>query len=192
MLSILGGSGQQRKTLFRTAYPFFSSFFFGLLGSGKTTLLNSIAGRLGDVMKVSGKITFESSSERVKNTRSLMGYVMQNDYLLPNLTVEETLRFSALLRLPDSMTRGEKLDMVDHVIAVLGLRDCRTTYIGGNGRRGVSGGEKRRVSIACQMLTSPSKTISASFFPLTQMCFLVVLGILLLDEPTSMGFGFVC
>jgi energy-coupling factor transporter ATP-binding protein EcfA2 len=79
--------------------------------------------------------------------------------------VHETLYFAAMLRLPSHMTRAQKLDRVDGVIASLGLRRCRDTIIGGFFRRGVSGGERKRVSVGHELLVNPS--------------------LLLLDEPTS-------
>ncbi|GAM24734.1 hypothetical protein SAMD00019534_079090 [Acytostelium subglobosum LB1] len=136
-------------------------------GSGKTTLLNSISGRYNkSEMKVDGNIMFNSvlspPPDLVKNA---VGYVMQKDYLLPNLSVRETLVYSARLRLPTSVSDADKLERVDSVLSVLGLRDCANTRVGGNGKRGISGGEKRRVSIGCQLLTDPS--------------------VLFLDEPTT-------
>eukprot|EP01133_Synstelium_polycarpum_P016895 gene16895-20090_t len=136
-------------------------------GSGKTTLLNTISGRYSkDEMKVDGTIMFNTiKSPSPALVKKAVGYVMQRDYLLPNLTVRESLDFSALLRLPVAQPYADKMKRVDTVLAELGLRDCANTRIGGDGKRGVSGGEKRRVSIGCQMLTDPS--------------------VLFLDEPTT-------
>jgi ABC-type multidrug transport system ATPase subunit len=90
---------------------------------------------------------------------------MQNDHLLPYLTVYETLLFAARLRLPSTMTYQEKINRVNEVIIELGLKECRHTLIGNSTCKGISGGEKRRVTIGIQMLTD--------------------VNVLLLDEPSK-------
>ncbi|KAJ1380934.1 P-loop containing nucleoside triphosphate hydrolase [Sesbania bispinosa] len=114
--------------------------------------------------KLSGKITYNGQpfSGAIKRRT---GFVAQDDVLYPHLTVSETLMFTALLRLPNSLTREEKVEHVERVITELGLTRCRNSMIGGPLLRGISGGEKRRVSIGQEMLINPS--------------------LLLLDEPTS-------
>ncbi|CAN1314344.1 ABC transporter G family member 21 [Linum perenne] len=124
----------------------------GPSGSGKTTLLTALAGRLPG--KITGAIT--------------IGFVTQDDVLYPHLTVIETLTYAALLRLPKTLTREEKSGQAEAVLEELGLERCRDTIVGGGGGspiRGVSGGERKRVSIGQEMLVNPS--------------------LLLLDEPTS-------
>ncbi|KAL7001284.1 ABC transporter G member 21 [Sarracenia purpurea var. burkii] len=134
----------------------------GPSGSGKTTLLTALAGRLPG--KISGKITYNglpfSSSVKRKT-----GFVAQDDVLYPHLTVLETLVFAALLRLPKTLTRHEKIQQAELVITELGLSRCRNSAIGGALFRGVSGGERKRVSLGQEMVVNPS--------------------LLLLDEPTS-------
>jgi ABC-type multidrug transport system ATPase subunit len=136
----------------------------GASGSGKSSLLNALAARIrpGEG-SVSGVILFNGAPLRPAAARAVVGYVTQHDALLPLLTVHETLHFAARLRLPAGMAPAAKLERVFTVIAELGLKDCAGTMVGadggggdGPGRRGVSGGEKRRVSIAVQMLTDPS------------------------------------
>lgn len=68
----------------------------------------------------------------------------------------ETLTFAALLKLPPTLSKKEKLQQVDNVITELGLQHCSNTIIGGENIRGISGGERRRVSIGVQLLTNPS------------------------------------
>ncbi|KAI9091961.1 hypothetical protein K1719_027896 [Acacia pycnantha] len=136
----------------------------GPSGSGKTTLLTALAGRLSG--KVTGNITYNGlpfSSSMKRKT----GFVSQDDVLYPHLTVLETLVFTALLRLPKSLTKEEKVEQAEIVITELGLTRCRNTAVGGGASffRGISGGERKRVSIGQEMLVNPS--------------------LLLLDEPTS-------
>ncbi|CAN1153048.1 ABC transporter G family member 21 [Linum perenne] len=137
----------------------------GPSGSGKTTLLTALAGRLPG--KITGAITYNSSSFSTSIKRRI-GFVTQDDVLYPHLTVIETLTYAALLRLPKTLTREEKSGQAEAVLEELGLARCRDTIVGGGGGspiRGVSGGERKRVSIGQEMLVNPS--------------------LLLLDEPTS-------
>ncbi|KAI9078887.1 hypothetical protein K1719_039157 [Acacia pycnantha] len=135
----------------------------GPSGSGKTTLLTALGGRLSDG-KLQGTITYNGqkfSNSMKRNT----GFVTQDDVLYPHLTVTETLVFTALLRLPNSFTKQEKILQAESVITQLGLTNCKDSIIGNTLLRGVSGGERKRVSIGQEMLVNPS--------------------LLFLDEPTS-------
>ncbi|KAL0406831.1 UNVERIFIED_CONTAM: ABC transporter G family member 9 [Sesamum latifolium] len=135
----------------------------GPSGSGKTTLLTGLGGRLTSG-RLSGNITYNDkpfSNAMKRNT----GFVTQDDVLYPHLTVTETLVYTALLRLPRTLTKAEKAEHAEAVIAQLGLSRCRHSIIGGPLLRGVSGGERKRVSIGQEMLINPS--------------------LLFLDEPTS-------
>ncbi|KDE04252.1 hypothetical protein MVLG_05280 [Microbotryum lychnidis-dioicae p1A1 Lamole] len=145
-------------------------------GSGKTTLLDTIACRNTTLEISSGSVTFApedfgsiptgaTRSKGKVNTRKLIGYVRQEDFLLPYLTVRETLTFAAALRLPRSVTRQQREAIVEQTINELGLRDAAETIVGGPFRKGISGGEKRRLSIGCVLVTLPS--------------------VLVLDEPTT-------
>ncbi|KAL5735601.1 hypothetical protein ACOSQ2_030389 [Xanthoceras sorbifolium] len=134
----------------------------GPSGSGKTTLLKIIGGRLTDDVK--GKITYNDIPYNTALKRRI-GFVTQDDVLLPQLTVEETLVFAAFLRLPGNMNRQQKYARVEMIIKELGLERCRHTRIGGGFVKGISGGERKRASIGYEILVDPS--------------------LLLLDEPTS-------
>ncbi|KAF6163168.1 hypothetical protein GIB67_025032 [Kingdonia uniflora] len=134
----------------------------GPSGSGKTTLLTALGGRLGGHLE--GNITYNDkpfTNVMKRNT----GFVTQDDVLYPHLTVTETLVFTALLRLPNTFTKEEKTMHAEAVISQLGLTKCKNSIIGGPLLRGVSGGERKRVSIGQEMLINPS--------------------LLFLDEPTS-------
>jgi ABC-type Na+ transport system ATPase subunit NatA len=113
---------------------------------------------------VSGGVLFNGAPMTKRAKRSL-GFVLQDDLLYEALTVQETLYYAAMLRLPRSMSTAQKKERVGEVIAALGLAKCRDTIIGGFFRRGISGGERKRVSVGHELLINPS--------------------VLLLDEPTS-------
>lgn len=89
----------------------------------------------------------------------------QEDVLLGTLTVRETLSYSAHLRLPSSMSKSQIREVVEGTIMEMGLQECADRQIGNWQMRGISGGEKKRVSIALEILTRPS--------------------LMFLDEPTS-------
>ena len=89
----------------------------------------------------------------------------QEDVLLGTLSVRETISYSANLRLPSSMSKEEVNSIVEETIVEMGLHDCADRLIGNWHLRGVSGGEKKRVSIALEILMRPC--------------------LLFLDEPTS-------
>nr|CAB3482265.1 unnamed protein product [Digitaria exilis] len=137
----------------------------GPSGSGKTTLLTALGGRHSSRAHLSGKITYNGLpfSGTIKRRT---GFVTQHDVLYPHLTVSETLWYTAVLRLPRSLTAGEKRSQAEAVARELGLAKVANAMVGGvRGVRGLSGGERKRVSIGLEMLVDPS--------------------LLLLDEPTS-------
>ncbi|KAH0559401.1 hypothetical protein GP486_004086, partial [Trichoglossum hirsutum] len=148
------------------AHPGQLTAIMGASGAGKTTFLDILA-RKNKRGIVEGD--FYVNGEKVSDNeyRSVIGFVDQEDTMLPTLTVHETILNSALLRLPRDMGLTAKEQRVYEVEKQLGILHIKNQVIGseeGNGR-GISGGEKRRVGIACELVTSPS--------------------ILFLDEPTS-------
>lgn len=136
----------------------------GASGSGKSTLIDALADRISkDSLK--GTITLNGDVLESSLQKVISAYVMQDDLLFPMLTVEETLMFSADFRLPRSLSKSKKKARVQALIDQLGLRSAASTVIGDEGHRGVSGGERRRVSIGTDIIHDPI--------------------ILFLDEPTS-------
>ena len=81
---------------------------------------------------------------------------MQEDALLPTLTVRETLQYAADLRLLPPISAAGRHNIVEEVILELGLKECASTRIGNDAQKGCSGGEKRRTSLGVQMLANPS------------------------------------
>uniref|UniRef100_A0A672L611 ATP-binding cassette sub-family G member 8 n=1 Tax=Sinocyclocheilus grahami TaxID=75366 RepID=A0A672L611_SINGR len=137
----------------------------GSSGCGKTSLLDIITCRDEGGTMNSGEILINGKPSTRSLVKKCIAHVRQDDRLLPHLTVRETLAFVAKLRLPAHFTQEQRDQRVDDVIAELRLRQCAHTRVGNDYVRGVSGGERRRVSIAVQLLWNP--------------------GILILDEPTS-------
>jgi ABC-type lipoprotein export system ATPase subunit len=132
----------------------------GPSGSGKTSLLNTMARRLRSSLltryHISGAMLFNGVRPTDKEVLSLCSYVTQDDTaLLSYLTVRETLRFAAGLRLPRWMSKEEKVKRAEDVLLKMGLKDCAEVLVGNELLKGISGGEKRRVSIAIQVLTEP-------------------------------------
>ena len=141
----------------------------GPSGSGKTTLLNALAGRVvaqkGSVLGGEVLVNGAHRSSLGAQFNGMASYVEQDDTLFSFQTVRETLSIAADLRLPRDLSSKQKADRVDGVIAAFGLRDAEHTLIGNARTRGVSGGERKRVSVGVELLKNPS--------------------LLFLDEPTS-------
>ncbi|KAN0027418.1 hypothetical protein ACTFIU_010367 [Dictyostelium citrinum] len=137
----------------------------GPSGAGKTTLLDILAHRLN--INGSGTMYLNGNKSDFNIFKKLCGYVTQSDSLMPSLTVRETLNFYAQLKMPRDVPLKEKLQRVQDVIDEMGLNRCADTLVGtaDNKIRGISGGERRRVTISIELLTGPS--------------------VILLDEPTS-------
>ena len=137
----------------------------GPSGAGKSTLLDVLAGRKGAGYVVSGAIRLNGVQMSPRALRRASGYVPQDDVLPGTSTVWEYLSFHAELRLPRATPRAARQQRVRRTLAALGLAPLADARIGDQFARGLSGGEKRRVSIAAELITQP--------------------GLLFLDEPTT-------
>jgi ABC-type multidrug transport system ATPase subunit len=126
----------------------------GPSGSGKTSLLGVLAQRIPS-RNVKGEVYINGRVLKKKWLKRSMGFVFQDDLLLWNLTVRETILFAAKLRLPQSMPMAEKEDRVDALIERLGISGVKDSIIGKESKRGVSGGERKRVGVAIELVTSP-------------------------------------
>ncbi|GJN13592.1 hypothetical protein PR202_gb00313 [Eleusine coracana subsp. coracana] len=135
----------------------------GPSGCGKSTLLDTLAGRLGSNMSQKGDILI--NGRRQKLAYGTSAYVTQDDVLMTTLTVREAIHYSALLQLPSAMATAEKRERAEETLREMGLEGAADTRIGGWAHKGISGGQKRRVSICIEILTRPA--------------------LLFLDEPTS-------
>ncbi|KAL4020013.1 hypothetical protein IC575_018777 [Cucumis melo] len=135
----------------------------GPSGAGKSTFLDGLAGRIASG-SLKGSVSLDGMEMSPSLIKKTSAYIMQDDRLFPKLTVYETLMFAADFRLGPIPT-NEKMQRAENMIEQLGLSSARNTYIGDEGTRGVSGGERRRVSIGVDIIHGPS--------------------LLFLDEPTS-------
>ena len=127
----------------------------GPSGSGKTTLLNTLAGQLpySPALSLEGHIAANGSP--IPSYEYKTGFVAQEDLFFSQLTVRETLNMAAELRAKASTTSEGRAVLVESVIRRLGLSKCADTVIGDAKTRGLSGGEKKRLSIACEMIGRP-------------------------------------
>ncbi|EAU83316.2 ATP-dependent permease [Coprinopsis cinerea okayama7 len=137
----------------------------GASGAGKSTLLDILARKRKKGNLISGTVLVNGREVANTEFKNVMGFVDQEDTLMGTLTVYETVLYSALLRLPREMSYEAKKFRTLETLNELGILHIKDMPIGVSGHRSISGGEKRRVSIACELVTSPS--------------------ILFLDEPTS-------
>jgi ABC-type multidrug transport system ATPase subunit len=127
----------------------------GASGAGKTSFLDILARKRKKGI-VDGEFFLNGKSVSDAQFKRVVGFVDQEDTLMPSLTVYETILYSALLRLPKNMSVAAKKYRVLETMEELGILGIKDTRIGNEGERGISGGEKRRVTIACELVTSPS------------------------------------
>jgi ABC transport system ATP-binding/permease protein len=136
----------------------------GPSGAGKSTLLSVLNGQ---VAPAAGRIVIGGLDlhDHFELFRGRIGYVPQDDILHADLTVWQALWYAARLRLPRDMADEEIARRIRQVLAQLGLEGTEDTRVGDQRKRGISGGQRKRVNLAMELLTDPP--------------------ILVLDEPTS-------
>ncbi|KAJ9509264.1 hypothetical protein QJQ45_001716 [Haematococcus lacustris] len=150
----------------------------GASGAGKTSMLNLLAGNVSGKGSVAGSITVNGEKMDGGKMRTMSGFVHQasfsavhlqqealEDVILDTMTVREALLFAAQLKLPNDMPYAEKERRAMDIAHLLNLRKSLDSIVGSALEKGISGGEKRRLSLGMEMVTNPS--------------------ILFLDEPTS-------
>ncbi|KAF4352942.1 hypothetical protein G4B88_029110 [Cannabis sativa] len=140
------------------------SAVMGPSGAGKTTFLSALAGKVTGCT-MSGMILINGKVESIHSYKRIIGFVPQDDIVHGNLTVEENLWFSARCRLSADLPKPEKVLVVERVIECLGLQAVRDSLVGTVEKRGISGGQRKRVNVGLEMVMEPS--------------------LLILDEPTS-------
>ncbi|CAI0422288.1 unnamed protein product, partial [Linum tenue] len=170
---VVGGAPPEKKGRSRSILKGITGYalpgellaIMGPSGSGKSTLLDALAGRLNSNTRQAGEILINGRKETLAFGTS--AYVTQDDALMTTLTVREAITYSSILQLPDAMPASEKKRRAETTIREMGLQDCIDTRIGGawSAAKGLSGGQKRRVSICIEILMRPK--------------------LLFLDEPTS-------
>ncbi|CAN6607203.1 protein Snq2p [Trichomonascus vanleenenianus] len=127
----------------------------GRPGSGCSTLLKTLAGEIDQFKGVEGELLYDGATqhEMLRHFKSEILYNPELDVHFPHLTVEQTLKFAIACRTPrsrlDNMSRSEYQQLMTDLLAtVFGLRHTYKTKVGNDYVRGVSGGERKRVSIA--------------------------------------------
>ena len=136
----------------------------GPSGAGKTSLMEIISGQ-SKSGNVTGNLYLNGNPTDINAIKKRAGFVFQDDVILKTMTVKEALYMSALLRLPENISNEEKLNKVNYMISILHLENCKITIIGDSIIKGISGGERKRLSVGMEMIMNPS--------------------IIFLDEPTS-------
>lgn len=133
--------------------------FVGGSGAGKTTFMKCIS---GVNEPSSGKVLLngENLHEDYEYLKYNIGYVPQEDIVYSNLTLHDMLKYTAKLRMPDNSTPKERTQKIKEVLDVVQLSDFENSYI-----RQLSGGQRKRASIATELIADPS--------------------LIFLDEPTS-------
>ena len=142
----------------------------GSSGAGKSTFLNALSGRVISTpnMSIDGLISVNKHKYKIGKSSAIKyisAYVLQHDILSPALTVKESLTFGAQLSSQECKSKSDFEAKADTVIQSLHLDKVSNTLIGNESIKGISGGEKKRVSVGMELITNPD--------------------IIYLDEPTS-------
>ncbi|KAL5782767.1 hypothetical protein ACOSP7_007796 [Xanthoceras sorbifolium] len=136
----------------------------GVSGAGKTTLMDVLSGRkTGGIIE--GEIRIAGYPKVQKTFARISGYCEQHDIHSPQITVEESVTFSAWLRLPSDIDSDTKARFVQEVIETIELDDIKDSLVGIPGQSGLSTEQRKRLTIAVELVSNPS--------------------IIFMDEPTS-------
>ncbi|KAL7045241.1 hypothetical protein ACKWTF_002180 [Chironomus riparius] len=150
----------------------------GPSGAGKSTLLNILSGY--KTTKIEGSITMNGKERNISVFRKLSAYIMQDNQLHANLTVEEAMNVAANLKLSQKVQRSEKMNVIKSILDTLGLEEHRRTLT-----RNLSGGQKKRMSIALELVNNPPVSDYKTKVMLIIKLFFFLKKIMFFDEPTS-------
>lgn len=157
------------KVLLKSVSGSITGGFWAIMGGsggGKTTLLSTLSLRLDTTfMNIEGEFRLNGREYSRSTLKAMSAYVMQDDLLHAELTVQETLNYAARLRMGSAVTHQQRQARIDEVLRLLGISHTRNVIIGNTRRKGISGGERKRVSVAIELLNRPK--------------------LVFLDEPTS-------
>lgn len=131
--------------------------FIGLVGPsgcGKTTLMLLLNGYLRPSRGIV-RLNSLSIHHNPEAFKGQIGYVPQDDIIHRELTVEESLNYTSLLRLGSSLSESERQAQINRIINDLELSQSRSVLIGSTERRGISGGQRKRVNMAQELITEP-------------------------------------
>ncbi|CAH9117683.1 unnamed protein product [Cuscuta europaea] len=136
----------------------------GVTGAGKTTLMDVLAGRKTSGY-VEGSISISGYPKKQSTFARVSGYCEQNDIHSPNLTVYESVLYSAWLRLSADVLKNTREMFVEEVMRLVELNPIRNSLVGLPGVDGLSTEQRKRLTIAVELVANPS--------------------IIFMDEPTS-------
>lgn len=137
----------------------------GPSGSGKSTFLNTLSLRTEGVALKEGRAQIAGQEYDHRDIKELSGYVMQEDVLFERMTAFEVLMFAAEMKMHPDCTAADRRRRVNKVLKLLDLTPCRDVIVGGPLLKGMSGGQRKRLTVAVELITRPP--------------------IFFLDEPTS-------
>ncbi|KAJ3579780.1 hypothetical protein NPX13_g785 [Xylaria arbuscula] len=134
----------------------------GPSGAGKTSFVNLL---MGKATSTTGRVYVNGLPSQVSRFKKLIGYVPQDDVIMPECTVRENILHSTMTLLPTSWTDAQRVRHTDILLSCLNLTDVQHRVVGDSIKSNISGGQRKRVSIGMELAAAPVA--------------------LVLDEPTS-------
>lgn len=153
-VAVEAGSRRLLQDVSLTIFPGELVGIMGPSGAGKTTLLRALNGY---TPPAAGRVLYNGKDlyTHYRQLSGRLGYVPQDDILHHELTVREVLAYGARLRLPSSCPAAALNERLAEVVRQLGLQGTEDIPIGAPGQRGISGGQRKRVNLALELLTDP-------------------------------------